>query len=130
MKYCLFIVFTIFSLNASAIDPITFDSEEQRLSFQKLTEELRCLVCQNQNIADSDAPLAQDLRKEVAERLHAGQTERQISDFMVERYGDFVQYSPPLRADTLMLWILPIIVLMIAAFMLIRTIKKTQETPE
>lgn len=113
------------SFNALAIDIHTFATEEQRLSYQKLTEELRCMVCQNQNIADSDAPLAQDLRKEVAKMLQAGQTERQISDFMVDRYGDFVQYSPPLRADTLLLWLLPVLVFVIAAFVLIRSIKKT-----
>ena len=117
----------LFAFSAVAIDIHTFETEEQRSTYKNLTEELRCLVCQNQNIADSDAELAQDLRREVAEMVQAGQTEVQISDFMVERYGDFVQYTPPLRMDTIMLWVLPIIVFFIAAFVMIRSIKRTGE---
>jgi cytochrome c-type biogenesis protein CcmH len=117
----------LFAFSAVAIDIHTFETEEQRSTYKKLTEELRCLVCQNQNIADSDAELAQDLRREVAEMVQAGQTEVQISDFMVERYGDFVQYTPPLRMDTIMLWVLPVIVFFIAAFVMIRSIKRTGE---
>lgn len=118
------------SFNVLAIDPHTFETEEQRITYQQLTEELRCLVCQNQNIADSDASLAQDLRREVAEMVQSGQTATQISDFMVERYGDFVQYKPPVRIDTIMLWVLPLLVFLIAAFVLIRTIKRSGEESE
>jgi len=78
-----------------------------------LAEELRCLVCQNQTLADSNAPLAVDLRNQIRERLQQGASERDIIDFMVERYGDFVPYRPPFKAATLLLWIGPML-LMIA----------------
>jgi cytochrome c-type biogenesis protein CcmH len=113
-----------------AIDIHQFETEQQRLDYQQLTEELRCLVCQNQNIADSDAGLAKDLRREVAKMIKQGKTQNQITDYMVERYGDFVRYNPPMRADTIALWVLPLLVLFIAAFIMIRTIKKSNKTSE
>ncbi|MEN3110715.1 cytochrome c-type biogenesis protein [Uliginosibacterium paludis] len=73
----------------------------------KISEELRCLVCQNQSIAESNADLAQDLRREVREMLAAGKTEADVREFMVERYGDFVLYDPPVKRSTLLLWIGP-----------------------
>jgi cytochrome c-type biogenesis protein CcmH len=73
----------------------------------RITAELRCLVCQNQTIADSHAPLAEDLRQQVREMLQAGQTEAQITDYMTARYGDFVLYRPPFRATTALLWVGP-----------------------
>ena len=110
-----------------AIDIHEFDNEQQRLDYQQLTEELRCLVCQNQNIADSDAGLAKDLRNEVAKMLKQGKKPNEITDYMVVRYGDFVRYNPPMRADTIILWVLPLLVLLIAAFILIRTINKNSK---
>jgi len=110
-----------------AIDIHQFETEQQRLDYQQLTEELRCLVCQNQNIADSDAGLAKDLRREVAKMVKQGKTQNQITDYMVVRYGDFVRYSPPMRADTIALWVMPLLVLLIAVFMMIRTIKKNSK---
>lgn len=73
----------------------------------KLTEELRCLVCQNQSIAESNADLAQDLRREVRELLAAGKSDADVREFMVARYGDFVLYDPPLKRSTLVLWVGP-----------------------
>ncbi|MGH8699788.1 MAG: cytochrome c-type biogenesis protein [Burkholderiales bacterium] len=73
-----------------------------------LATELRCLVCQNQTLADSNAPLAVDLRNQIRERMREGASERDIIDFMVERYGDFVLYRPPWKATTLLLWLGPI----------------------
>jgi cytochrome c-type biogenesis protein CcmH len=78
-----------------------------------LANELRCLVCQNQTLADSSAPLAVDLRNQIRERMREGASERDIIDFLVERYGDFVRYRPPFKATTLLLWVGPI-ALMIA----------------
>ena len=89
-----------------------------------LSEELRCLVCQNQTIADSHADLAVDLRNQVRTKLQAGESERQIKDFMVERYGDFVLYRPPLKATTVTLWIGPFALLALAAFALWRAIRQ------
>lgn len=76
-----------------------------------LSHKLRCLVCQNQSIAESDAPLAQDLRGQVREQLAAGRSDDQILDYLVARYGDFVLYEPPLRASTLLLWAGPLALL-------------------
>jgi len=114
------------SFSIAAIDTHEFSTEQQRLDYQQLTEELRCLVCQNQNIADSDAGLAKDLRNEVAKLVKQGQDQTQITDYLVVRYGDFVRYSPPVRLDTILLWVLPFLVLVIAASILIMSIKRNQ----
>ncbi len=107
-----------------AIDIHEFKTEQQRLDYQQLTEELRCLVCQNQNIADSDAGLAKDLRNEVAKMVQQDMSQTEITDYLVERYGDFVRYNPPMRADTIVLWAMPLLILLLAGFIVIRTIKK------
>ncbi len=97
---------------AQAADtPFQFDQPEQAARYQRLTEELRCLVCQNQNLADSHADLAQDLRNEVYRMITSGQTDRQIVDFMVARYGEFVLYRPPVSPLTWLLWFGPFLLL-------------------
>jgi cytochrome c-type biogenesis protein CcmH len=80
-------------------------AEQQRL--KKLSEELRCLVCQNQTLADSNADLAIDLRRQVESMISAGRSDREIRDYMVQRYGDFVLYRPPMQGNTLALWLGP-----------------------
>ena len=80
-----------------------------------LADELRCLVCQNQTIADSNAPLALDLRNQIRGQIAAGRSDAQIRDYMVERYGDFVLYRPPFKASTLLLWLGPFALLALAA---------------
>lgn len=92
----------------------------------KVAEELRCLVCQNETIAASNADLAVDLRKQIRSQLSAGRTERQILDFMVERYGDFVLYRPDLQATTVLLWVGPFALLLAAVFALSRAIRGRQ----
>ena len=89
-----------------------------------LANELRCLVCQNQTLADSHAPLAVDLRNQIREQLSRGASERDVVDFMVGRYGDFVLYRPPLKATTLLLWFGPFLLLAIGAFFLVRRIRR------
>lgn len=96
-------------------EPLVFQSEHQEERFKDLTLELRCLVCQNQNLADSDAPLAQQLRGEIYEMLQEGKSNQEITGFMVDRYGDFVLYSPPVQGNTLALWAMPIVLLLIGA---------------
>jgi cytochrome c-type biogenesis protein CcmH len=91
---------------------LEFDSPEQEARFHVLTEELRCTVCQNQNLADSDAPLAQDLREEIYTMLRAGRSNEEIKTFLVERYGDFVLYRPPVQGNTLALWLMPGVLLL------------------
>ncbi|SFM14080.1 cytochrome c-type biogenesis protein [Halopseudomonas yangmingensis] len=101
-----------------------FESEEQRQRFYQLGNELRCPKCQNQNIADSDAPIAEDLRNEVFRLLSEGHDNREIIDYMVMRYGDFVRYRPAFNAQTAALWLAPGVFLFgaigILVFMLIR----------
>jgi cytochrome c-type biogenesis protein CcmH len=94
-----------------AQEPLHFDSPEQEQRFNELTFQLRCLVCQNQNLADSDAPLAQDLRQEIWEMMHDGKNNEEIKQFLVERYGDFVLYQPPMQGNTVALWAIPVVLL-------------------
>jgi cytochrome c-type biogenesis protein CcmH len=89
-----------------------------------IAEELRCLVCQNETIAASHADLAVDLKNQIRIKLIQGQSQKQILDFMVERYGDFVLYRPPLKTTTLLLWLGPFILLGIAVLMLVMTIRQ------
>ena len=88
-----------------------------------LSEKLRCLVCQNQTIADSNAELAQDLRKQIREQIAAGKSDREIVDYMVARYGDFVLYQPPVKATTLLLWAGPALLVVIGFIVLARTVR-------
>ena len=91
-----------------------------------LAHELRCLVCQNQTIAESNAPLAVDLRNQIREQLAAGKSEKQVVDFMVERYGDFVLYRPPFKATTILLWAGPFIFLIAGFWFLLRFLRRRQ----
>jgi len=103
--------------NAQAGDPAL----EARV--KAIASELRCLVCQNQTVADSDAPVAQDMRREVRELLAQGKSETEVKRHMTERFGDFVLYRPPFKAETLILWLGPFAVLAMAAVMLIRRLR-------
>jgi cytochrome c-type biogenesis protein CcmH len=95
-----------------------------------LANELRCLVCQNQTIADSNAPLAVDLRNQIREQVKRGASDREILDFMTARYGDFVLYRPPFKAATLALWLGPFLLLAAAAWFLARRIRRRGSTVE
>ena len=88
-----------------------------------LAAELRCLVCQNQTIADSNAELAQDLRRQVREQIAQGRTDAEIIGYMVQRYGDFVLYKPPVKATTLLLWFGPALLLLAGGFALFRNVR-------
>lgn len=107
----------------AAFEVKQFKTQQQEQRYKKLIDELRCLVCQNQNLADSNAALAQDLRKQVYKMINAGQSDKEILDFMVTRYGDFVLYRPPFKATTYLLWIGPFIILVAGLFVLIRFIR-------
>ncbi len=97
-----------------------FDDQALEERFQTLITELRCLVCQNQNLADSSAGLALDLRREVREMMAGGNTDRQVTDFLVARYGDFVLYRPPFKATTALLWFGPFLLVLLGAVLLVR----------
>jgi cytochrome c-type biogenesis protein CcmH len=91
-----------------------------------IAAELRCLVCQNQSIAESNADLAVDLRRQIREQLKEGRSERDVLDFMVQRYGDFVLYRPPLKASTFLLWGGPFLLLVLGIFLLARKIRSVR----
>ncbi|MDX1556820.1 MAG: cytochrome c-type biogenesis protein, partial [Xanthomonadales bacterium] len=107
-----------------AAEPLVFDNAADEARFLALATELRCLVCQNQTIADSDAPLAQDLRNEIHDMIVAGRSDEEIKAFMVERYGDFVLYRPPVRSNTIVLWTAPLILLLIGGGIMARAVRR------
>lgn len=115
---------------ATALSSYTFDSPEEEEAFRQLTAKLRCLVCQNQSLADSDAELADDLRREVYALWREGKSNDEISQFLVERYGDFVLYDPPLKPSTYFLWFGPLVMLIIGSVMLMRTLKRKSHDQE
>ena len=113
------------SVNA-AVNAVEFDTPQQTQRYKKLIYELRCLVCQNQNLADSDADLAVDLKNIVQQKIIEGETDDQILDFMTQRYGDFVLYRPPFKSNTLLLWLGPIAFLIIGLFLIFGYIKRSK----
>jgi len=116
-----------FSLVAFSVLAQEDPALERRVA--SLAHELRCLVCQNQTLADSNAPLAQDLRNQIREQLKAGKSERDVIDFMVARYGDFVLYRPPFKATTAALWTGPFVLLALGAWLLVRRVRKRAPPP-
>jgi cytochrome c-type biogenesis protein CcmH len=109
---------------AYAIDPLQFKDRAQEVRFQNLTKQLRCLVCQNQDLADSDADLAKDLRRQVFELMQSGKSDADIKEYLVARYNDFVLYDPPLKPGTWLLWFMPGILLLVGAGVLVTILRK------
>ena len=115
------IMLVFFSVSVVAVeDNYGFDDPEERVLFLKLTEELRCPMCQNQNIADSDAMIAHDMRRKVYTLLKQGKSEDEIIAYMKDRYGDFVYYKPPVTVATVWLWALPVIFIIVVLFLVMR----------
>ncbi len=129
-KILMLLVLMIFSTQAltASKDMYPFFSKKKKTQFQELTFELRCLVCQNENLADSNADLAKDLRLQVYKMVQAGKTKKEIIDYMVSRYGDFVLFKPPLKERTYILWFLPFILVFVGLFSLILIIKKQRQS--
>jgi cytochrome c-type biogenesis protein CcmH len=109
---------------AQAIDPLPFKDHAQEVRFQALTRELRCLVCQNENLADSNADLARDLRHEVFNLMQQGKSDEEIKQYLVDRYSDFVLYDPPVKSSTLLLWFGPLIILLAGAAVVVVTVRR------
>ena len=101
----------------------------QQVLYDRLTVEVRCLVCQNQTIADSNAPLAADLRREIRNKVSMGQSEAEIKTFLTERYGDFVLYRPRFGGPSVLLWLAPGLLLIIGAALLWRIIQRRSGLP-
>jgi cytochrome c-type biogenesis protein CcmH len=117
---------------AYTLEEFTFENPAQGVAFRALIEELRCLVCQNESLAASQADLAEDLRKEVYRMFREGKSRDQIVQFLVDRYGDFVLYDPPFKPSTYLLWLGPFVLVGIGAFLLVRTlvVKRRSPAPE
>jgi cytochrome c-type biogenesis protein CcmH len=110
------------SAAADAVPTVTDPVAQARAV--KLSEKLRCLVCQNQSIADSNAELATDLRTQIREQIAAGKSDDQIVEYMVNRYGDFVLYDPPFKPTTILLWLGPVLLVIGGFFVLIRNLRR------
>lgn len=129
MRKIILSLLLLWSVSALAgVEVHTFEKPEQEQQYNRLIAELRCLVCQNQNLADSNAELAQDLRQEVYEMIQNGATDQEIVSFMVARYGDFVLYRPPFKSTTAFLWIGPFIILGVGFVILLVFIRKRRQT--
>jgi cytochrome c-type biogenesis protein CcmH len=131
---CAVFVAFLFVLSTSALRaaeaPPAAEDPQLEARVQHVTEQLRCLVCQNQTIADSNADLARDLRREVRQMLVQGKSEAEIREFMVARYGDFVLYRPPLKSITVLLWFGPFALLLVAVWAYRRLVTNRSPKPE
>ncbi|OIZ95645.1 hypothetical protein A1D18_01800 [Candidatus Rickettsiella isopodorum] len=101
-----------------------FDSSEKKIQFEEITHEIRCLVCQNQNLADSNAPLANDLRLVIYRRIKQGESVDQVKNYLVSRYGEFISFKPAFSRITFCLWLSPFILLLVILLILLLKIKK------
>ncbi len=128
-NYTMFLVLMAVSGSAlSVVEIRAFSSDQQRDRYQVLVNELRCPKCQNQNLADSNSPIAADLRKEIFRMLEEGKSDQEIVDFLVARYGEFVMYRPPVKKTTLMLWLAPGL-LLVGGVIIMLTVRRRQ-SPE
>ncbi|WP_118813225.1 cytochrome c-type biogenesis protein [Haemophilus haemolyticus] len=126
-KTWLFLTALFFSSVAfSSIDALNFSSPQQESDYHQLTQSLRCPQCQNNNIADSNATIAVDMRGKVFELLQEGKSKNDVVDYMVARYGNFVTYDPPMTASTLVLWIAPLLLVLLGVVFLLRRKPKAQ----
>jgi cytochrome c-type biogenesis protein CcmH len=130
MKPILFIVLLVISINSHAVDSRQLSDPKQQESYETLTKELRCLVCQNQTIADSNAELASDLRRQVYEMLQQGKSEQDIIGYMTDRYGEFVLYKPAFAGKTSLLWIAPVLFLFMGLMTVFFVIRRKRATAQ
>jgi cytochrome c-type biogenesis protein CcmH len=130
MKPLLFILLLVISINSHAVDSRQLSDPKQQESYETLTKELRCLVCQNQTIADSNAELASDLRRQVYEMLQQGKSEQEIISYMTDRYGEFVLYKPAFAGKTSLLWIAPVVFLFMGLMMVFFIIRRKRATTQ
>ena len=126
MKFFIFSHLLFFSAISFAIDIIEFDNPVYEQRYKHLISELRCPVCQNQNLADSGAPLAKDLRNEVFTQINAGKSDDEIIDFLTNRYGDFIIYRPRLTPVNYVLWFGPALLLLLGIYILIKNSRRQQ----
>ena len=130
LRYFVLVGACLVPLFATAIDAdVKLTDPAQVKLYEQLVDEVRCLVCQNQTIGDSNAPLAADLRREIREQVAAGQSEAEIKIFLTDRYGDFILYKPRFGGPALLLWLAPAILLLGGVIMLMRSIRRRASLP-
>jgi len=115
---------------AVTLESFTFPTPAEEQHFKDVIGQLRCLVCQNETLADSDADLAHDLRAEVYEMMKSGKSDKEVIDFLVNRYGDFVLYNPPVKPSTYLIWYGPFVLLAIAVLLLIRAVGRQRQVEQ
>lgn len=132
--YRLLIVLSLLLLSQTAFSytlaEFKFDDPQKKEEFRSIIEQMRCLVCQNESLAGSNAELAMDLRREIYEMMQAGKGKDDVIEFMVARYGDFVLYDPPVKPSTYPIWFGPILLFMVGAVVLFRNLKKKSRSQE
>ena len=119
-----------FSITAAGIDPVAFADNERRESYQAAIRQLRCMVCQNQTLAESDAPLARDMRAAAAKMAQNGKSADDIAEYIAARYGDFAVYRPPFDKRTAALWLAPFALAVVALCLLPLIWRRRKETAE
>ena len=126
MRRLFFFMFSLALLNVvyAADVPMQFDDADKQQRFESLLKEIRCLVCQNQSLADSSADLAQDLRQEVYQMVSENQPDEAVMQFLVDRYGDFVLYRPRLQSSTWLLWFGPFVLLLLGVIVALVIVKR------
>jgi cytochrome c-type biogenesis protein CcmH len=129
-RLCVLLFALLMPLSVLAIDEDQrFDDPEMQARYERLISEVRCLQCQNQSIKDSNVTLAADLRREIARMIDEGQTDEEIADFLVTRYGEFALYRPRMTGKTLALWIAPFLLVLLGLFALARVLKRRMALP-
>lgn len=111
-------------VQAQAIEPMPFTDRAQEVRFQQLTHQLRCPMCQNETLADSNAPIARDLRNQIFKMMQQGKSDDEIKQYLVDRYSDFVLYDPPLKGGTWLLWFGPLLILLGGAGVVLAVVRK------
>lgn len=124
MNKLIFLILLVFSQALGAVDPMDYRSPEEEQRFRALAAELRCVMCQNQSLADSNAMIAKDLRLELLSLIREGKSDDEIKQFMVNRYTDFVLYKPPMRPGTWLLWFSPLLILLAGGISIFVIVKK------
>lgn len=123
-SYIALLICTMLMISTSFANTTAAEDQEIEARLKALSTELRCLVCQNTTLSDSNAPLAEDLRNEIRTLMREGKTDEEVTAYLVARYGDFVRYKPPVQANTALLWFGPFVILLIGVVLLFKVLKK------
>ena len=123
------LIFAMCVSAAHAIDPLPFKDRAEEVRFQNLTKQLRCLVCQNQDLADSEADLAKELRQQVFTMMQSGKSDEEIKQYLVARYNDFVLYDPPLKPGTWLLWFAPFALVLAGVLVVLNILRRRARLP-